>query len=161
MADRIAVLRGGIVEQIGTPVELFDTPINTFVAEFIGSPSMNLFKARVRVNGDQARAVLASGAQFDLGAKLNVEVEQEVVVGIRPEHFEPAVKTHGLEARVNVVELLGSQMQLSLQAGEDQFTAVVNGRIAVQPGDVLNLAPQGQHLHVFDAQSGLRMAAAP
>lgn len=161
MADRIAVLRGGIVEQIGTPVELFDTPVNTFVAEFIGSPSMNLFKARVRVNGDQAWAVLASGAQFDLGAKLNVEAEQEVVVGIRPEHFEPAVKTHGFEARVNVVELLGSQMQLSLQAGNDHFTAVINGRIAVQPGDVLNLAPQGQHLHVFDAQSGRRMAVAP
>ncbi len=160
MADRIVVLRNGVVEQIGTPLELFDAPLNTFVAEFIGSPAMNLFSATVRSGERGSEANFDIGASVPLAAAIPARDGQRVIVGVRPEHFAIAETAGAIAATVQIVEPLGSQMQIGLSAGEARFTAIFNERLAARPGGHLHLAPRPDSIHVFDAMSGKRLAAA-
>ncbi|MGH6932289.1 MAG: ABC transporter ATP-binding protein [Dongiaceae bacterium] len=159
MADRIVVLRAGVIEQFGTPLELFDEPVNAFVAEFIGSPAMNMFPAVVRPGERGAEAHLQSGAVVGLDNAMSVHADRPIIVGVRPEHFTFASDAGSIVATVNVVEPLGSQTQIGLLSGPTRFTAVFNERLAVQPGATLRLMPRADALHVFDAESGKRLMA--
>jgi multiple sugar transport system ATP-binding protein len=153
MADRIVVLRSGVIEQIGTPIELFDRPVNTFVAEFIGSPSMNLFAGRV----EGARVVLDRGGVVEQQTKA---VEgQRVLIGIRPDHFALSEAAEAIRGTVEVVESLGTQMQIGLRDGEATFNAILNERLATSPGATLGFVPRPGMVHLFDAETGLRLGA--
>ncbi|MDM0073466.1 sn-glycerol-3-phosphate ABC transporter ATP-binding protein UgpC [Variovorax sp. J2P1-59] len=155
MADRIVVLNAGRVEQVGSPLELFDRPANQFVAGFIGSPAMNFIPGRCMSEG-----FAAAGALLPLSPTAPfVHEGREAICGIRPEHFEICMSGEGAAAQVLLVEPLGSETQLSLRLGETQVIALFHDRLAVAPGDMLHLRPKAGAVHLFDAASGIRMCA--
>ena len=135
MADKIVVLRAGIIEQVGSPLELYHAPCNEFVAGFIGSPKMNLIKGR------EARKHGAA------------------TIGIRPEHIDVSTTSGAWKGVVGVAEHLGSDTFIHVhQTGlADMVTVRIAGDIAVRHGDTIYLSPQLDKLHRFDAQ-GLKSA---
>ena len=145
LADRIVVMQGGKVEQIGTPLELYDRPANEFVATFIGAPSMNLLDAEL---GDGAMRV--GGQSFDGPAGSGA-----VKLGIRPEHL--LLSDDGLPMEVKVVEPTGSETMVFLHFEGQDVTAVFRERHAFAPGSTIRLRPDPAHLHCFDAETGQRM----
>ncbi len=152
MADRIVVMHDGIVEQIGTPLQLFDRPGNLFVAQFIGSPSMNVFQGTLR-----GGAVEALGARWPVSAGVAKGHEgQGVHYGIRPTDL--ALAGDGIAARVVVVEPTGAETELLLDVGGQQLVLVMHGRTAAQPDDTVYLSMDSDKAHVFDAASGGRLA---
>jgi len=148
MADRIAVMNDGRIEQLGRPLELYDRPANLFVAQFIGSPAMNVFDGVYR-NG----AVEALGARWPCNAKATEG--QSVKYGIRPVHFD--LGTGGITAEVIVVEPMGAETELVVKVGDQSLTIVTHGRSSAGPGDKLSLAPNAKHAHLFDAANGARL----
>ncbi len=155
MADRIVVMHDGIIEQIGTPLELFDRPANLFVAQFIGSPSMNVVQGVLRNSGGSTH-VDALGAQWPApaGGRDGLAVHY----GIRPTDIALSADDQGIAARVIVVEPTGAETELLLQIGDAQFVVVTHGRTSVQPDDTVHLKVEARHAHVFDAASGQRVA---
>jgi multiple sugar transport system ATP-binding protein len=149
MADRIVVMHDGIVEQIGTPLELFDRPGNLFVAQFIGSPAMNVLQGVVR-----GGMVEALGSRWPLPAGLGRE-GQAVHYGIRPTDLSLAER--GIPAQVVVVEPTGAETELLLQVGEQQLVLVMHGRTLAQPGETVYLSLEAGSAHVFDGESGQRL----
>jgi multiple sugar transport system ATP-binding protein len=149
MADRIVVMHDGIIEQIGTPLELFDRPGNLFVAQFIGSPSMNVFEGVVK-----AGAVEALGHRWPVAAGVGRD-GQAVHYGIRPTDLVLAAS--GIPAQVVVVEPTGAETELLLQIGAQQLVLVTHGRTAAQPGDTVFLTLDAAKAHVFDRASGARL----
>ncbi len=151
MADRIVVMHDGIVEQIGTPLELFDRPGNLFVAQFIGSPSMNVFKGTVN-NG----SVSGLGAQWPMPPDASHVASGTVVhYGIRPGDLELA--SSGIAAKVVVVEPTGAETELLLQIGDQKFTLVMHGRTQVRPDDTVFLQFDAAKAHVFDGTTEQRL----
>ena len=148
MADRIAVMNEGRIEQLGDPLELYDRPANLFVAQFIGSPAMNIFDGTVR-NG----AVEALGVRWP--ANGHAPDGQRVRYGIRPEHLEPAGS--GIPAEVIVVEPMGAETEIVAKVGDAALTVMMRGRANAGPGERIFLAPQATHAHLFDAASGQRL----
>ena len=150
MADRIAVMNDGRIEQLGRPLELYDRPDNLFVAQFIGSPAMNVIEGTFR-NG----AVEALGASWPLANNIRCENGKAVKYGIRPEHLEFA--SGGIAAEVQVVEPMGAETEFLVKVQEQPFTIVSHGRAAAGPGDKVFLSPRAQNAHLFDAAGGLRI----
>jgi multiple sugar transport system ATP-binding protein len=150
MADRIAVMNDGRIEQLGAPLELYDRPDNLFVAQFIGSPAMNVFDGVLK-NGQ----VEALGARWPLG-KMSGSDGQAVKYGIRPEHLV-VTGQGGIAAEIEVVEPMGAETELIAKVGEARLTVVVHGRSGVHPGDRISLAPEAHQAHVFDAATGRRL----
>ena len=157
MADRIVVMNGGRIEQVGRPLDLYDHPANLFVAEFIGSPSMNLLRGRVEDGEGRHVFVSASGLRVPLDRRAP---PGDVVLGIRPEHFVLTDDERATKARVLVYEPSGAETQLSLEVGGETVLATFSDRIEAKPGDMLRIAWSTKHLHVFDAHSGARIADA-
>ncbi|MEM5299342.1 sn-glycerol-3-phosphate ABC transporter ATP-binding protein UgpC [Burkholderia sp. JPY481] len=156
MADRIVVLKDGLVEQVGTPLELYDTPRNAFVAGFIGSPSMNFIHGHLDLNNG-AHVVTDGGLQLPLAARPNAEQGARVIYGARPEDFRLDASGRGLPAEVVVVEPTGSETQIAVRfAGQDLIVAY-RERIDARPGDRIHLLPRGERTHLFDAHSGARL----
>ncbi|HET7835516.1 MAG TPA: sn-glycerol-3-phosphate ABC transporter ATP-binding protein UgpC [Variovorax sp.] len=156
MADRIVVLNAGRVEQVGSPLELFDRPANQFVAGFIGSPAMNFVPGRCTPRGFEAADALLPLPADALAAHAG----RDAVCGIRPEHFEFCDPGQGVAAQVQVVEPLGSETQLGLRLGAAQVVALFHERLAIAPGDVLHLRPKTGAVHLFDPATGVRIDAA-
>jgi multiple sugar transport system ATP-binding protein len=158
MADRIVVMHEGIIEQIGTPLELYDRPGNLFVAQFIGSPAMNVFEGRLQRQGD-GLAVAALGALWPVAALAAGEPGQAVHYGIRPGDLTLAGS--GIAAQVVVVEPTGAETELLLQLGQGEaaqkFTLVLHGRTEARPGETVHLAMDPAKAHVFDSRSGERL----
>jgi multiple sugar transport system ATP-binding protein len=158
MADRIVVMRDGVVEQIGDPLQLYDTPVNTFVAAFIGSPAMNLVPGIARVNG------ATSGVEFDGGVRLPIPAHsrpsdgQPVLYGMRPEHCAVSADG-GLPAEVVVVEPTGADTQLFCRFNGQELTSLVRDRVGCRAGDRIGLMPDVKRAHLFDAASGTRLVA--
>lgn len=155
MADRIVVMHDGIVEQIGTPLELYDNPANIFVAGFIGSPAMNFVDGKVRRSGADAAVELPGG--IALPVTTNAAAGAAVRVGIRPEHLDLAATGAGLPATVKVIEPTGAETLVLVDIGGTEATAVFTERHAFTPGAAISLAPKAGLLHVFDAASGKRV----
>jgi multiple sugar transport system ATP-binding protein len=149
MADRIAVMNEGRIEQLGEPLELYDRPANLFVAQFIGSPAMNIVEGVYKNN-----AVEALGARWPVAASSATE-GQRVKYGIRPEHIQ--LGNTDIPASVVVVEPMGAETELLLKIQDHSFTVTTHGRSTVGPGDRVFLAPHAAHAHVFDAASGRRL----
>lgn len=158
MADRIVVMQGGHVEQVGAPLELYDHPANLFVAGFIGSPSMNFIDARLdRQNGALA-AVAKDGSRLPLPADTGGRDGQEVVYGIRPEHLSLVDGAEsGTAAEVIVVEPTGAEILVVTRFAGGEAQAVFRERHRLLPGDRISLAPNLDAVHVFDKASGQRL----
>ena len=159
MADRIVVMHDGIVEQIGTPLELFDRPGNLFVAQFIGSPAMNIVDGTLRVEGGRSY-VDAQGAQWPVEAGLQAQDGQAVHYGIRPGDIEVSTSGDGIPSKVIVVEPTGAETELLLQVGEAQIVVVMHGRTKVQPDDMVRLRIAADASHLFDGSTGQRIESA-
>lgn len=155
MADKIAVLRKGRVEQFGRPLDLFNTPANRFVAGFIGSPAMNFVPGIVADGGVR----LSTGTVLPLQTgRFGAQAGQTVEVGMRAGHLR--MDRAGLQVRVDTVEQLGSESYL--YGNLDDGTAMTvhqQGQVAVGRGDVVTIAPDPATLHLFDAQTGASLAA--
>ncbi|WP_370160527.1 ABC transporter ATP-binding protein [Limimaricola soesokkakensis] len=149
MADRIVVLNGGRIEQVGTPLELYDRPANRFVASFIGSPAMNFFDVTAGPEGFR----LADGGIVP-SARAKALQGQDLVLGIRPEALIPDAQGP-IEGRVVVVEPTGSETFLALEIVGQEATVVVRDRIDAAPGSKVRLAPTGEQLHLFDRENGV------
>jgi multiple sugar transport system ATP-binding protein len=150
MADKIVVMQGGRIEQVGAPLELYDRPANIFVAAFIGSPSMNMIEGRIRngmVDVGATRLPLPSGAQADEG--------RDVIYGIRPEHLAEAAE--GITGTVAVIEPTGSETHVILRHAGREITAVFRDRVAFAPGATITLAPDATASHLFDKTTGQRI----
>jgi len=152
MADRIVVMHVGIIEQIGTPLELFDRPGNLFVAQFIGSPAMNVFDGRV-----QGGAVEALGVRWPLppGSAAGAGAGHSVHYGIRPTDL--GLGNVGIAARVVVVEPTGAETELLVEVDGQQLVVVMHGRTEARPDDIVHLQVDAAKAHVFDAQGGQRL----
>ena len=148
MADKIVVMNNGRVEQIGSPLELYDNPANLFVAGFIGSPAMNFLRGRL--NG----ASVAVGNGISLPVKTKLESGRDVLLGVRPEHL--AVAADGVPAEVVLVEPTGADTQIFCKLAGTDVTAVVRERHDLRPGESIRLRPQLTYL--FDPSSGARLA---
>ena len=151
MADKIVVMHDGIVEQIGRPLDLYDRPANIFVAEFIGSPAMNILSGRV---GSDGVSIEVSGFRMAL-PNWRGPAGKDVRVGIRPEHLPLGPKGIGVE--VIVVEPTGADTQVFAKSAGGDLVAVFRERHEFQPGDRITLEPVGEAVHVFDAQTGARI----
>ncbi len=148
MADKIIVMRDGVIEQVGKPLELYDRPANTFVATFIGSPSMNLFSGEVTSKGFEIPGgqVLVPAAELPAGA------EKAGTVGLRPEHIEISLsKTEGLTGTVKAVEPMGSETMILLNMGDMPVTVMSRERFDIAPGTKVGVKPDLSRMHVFDA----------
>ncbi len=154
MADRIAVMNDGRIEQLGEPLELYDRPANLFVAQFIGSPAMNVFDGLLRAS-DGKTWVQGLGTQWPAASVPAGSDGRKVKYGIRPEHLE--LSGSGVAAEVLVVEPMGAETEFLVKVQDQSFTVVTHGRAGNGPGDRIYLAPQAQHAHLFDAASGERL----
>jgi len=158
MADRIVVMRDGIVEQQGDALSLYDKPVNTFVAGFIGSPAMNMIPGTARTNGGAAHVAFADGATLPLPPGSQARDGQPVFYGIRPEHCAVG-GGNGLPVDIVVVEPTGADTQLYCRFNGQEVTAMVRDRVAARAGERIALVPDVPRAHVFDAESGVRIAA--
>jgi multiple sugar transport system ATP-binding protein len=160
MADRIVVMHDGRVEQIGTPLELYDRPVNLFVAQFIGSPAMNVIEGTVRRANGAAYVEAEGGVRWPLGTAAGTD-GQQVVYGIRPEHLTlaGAGAAGAVTGEIIVVEPTGAETELLVQTGDAQIVLVTHGRPVVNPGDKIALAVDPAMMHVFDKKTGQRIAA--
>ena len=156
MADRIVVMHDGIVEQIGTPLELFDRPVNLFVAQFIGSPSMNVLAGTAR-HAHGRPWVEAQGSHWPLPVDARVTEGQAVHYGVRPTDLELSATGEGIPAQVVVVEPTGAETELLLQVGAEKIVLVMHGRVDVKPDDTVYLTLDIAKAHVFDSASGARL----
>jgi len=154
MADKIVVMNAGRVEQIGSPLELYDNPANRFVAGFIGSPAMNFLTGRMARNGAGLAVAVGGGVHLPMPMCAEIPEGREVVVGVRPEHF--AVADDGVPAEVVVVEPTGADTQIFCKLAGADVSAVVRERHDFRPGTAVRLKPQLTFL--FDPASGNRLA---
>ncbi len=150
MADKIVVMQGGRIEQVGAPLDLYDRPANTFVASFIGSPAMNMIEGVMK-----GGMVEAGGARMPVPAGLKLAEGREVIYGIRPENLGLAAE--GLSGTVAVVEPTGAETHVVIRAAGRELTAVFRNRVTLRPGDAAVLAPvDAGSVHLFDKTSGMR-----
>jgi len=153
LADRIVVMQDGRIEQMGAPLELYDKPVNEFVATFIGAPSMNMLDATY----DAASNTIDLGGARIPAPSAKLKDGQKLRLGVRPEHLE--ISELGLAMHVSVVEPTGSETLVFLKFLGHNMTAVFHDRHTFRPGDTIHLGVDPAHVHLFDAQDGLRIAA--
>ena len=158
MADKIVVMRDGIVEQTGSPLELYDHPANQFVAGFIGSPSMNFLPGVLRRSGGAATVELAGGLSLPAPIHAGGQDGQQVIYGTRPEHLDLAGAGEGLATEVVVVEPTGADTQIFTKIAGVEVTSVFRERHEFRPGETIRLRPDPTRAHLFDAASGIRLA---
>jgi multiple sugar transport system ATP-binding protein len=156
MGDRVAVLRDGVLQQVGTPRELYDTPRNAFVAGFIGSPAMNLLQLPTTADG-----VRFGDTVHPIERDLLLRAEGTVTFGVRPEDLD--LSEHGVPVTVEVVEVLGADAYVHglLADGLEQLPIVarVDGRLPPERGQTVHFIPKQGHVHLFDVATGQRLDA--
>ena len=148
MADKIVVMRDGVVEQIGAPLDLYDRPSNIFVAGFIGSPSMNFIQGEITDAGFRT----ADGIVLPLDADKHTQ-RRAAVYGLRPEKLKLSDRSFAkaFPITVDVIEPTGSETQVFACVGSQKIVGVFRERIAASPGDVLHVTPEAGSIHMFDA----------
>jgi len=153
LADRIVVLHDGRVEQIGAPLDLYDTPVNQFVAGFIGSPAMNFLPGTVQRPDGKGSVAMADGTRLPLPSSTKGTNGQKVVYGVRPEHLALSGASEGFPLVVSVVEPTGADTLIFGTTGGVEVCAVFEERHAFRPGETVHLAPKMGRVHLFDAGS--------
>ena len=160
LADRLVVMNGGVAEQIGTPLDVYDEPATVFVAGFIGSPAMNFLPGTISAD---RRGVTLDGSNQALPFPPPASMPHDsVTVGLRPEHLEPAGGDAAtLELTVELVEALGADSlvhgQLAGSAPGPELTVRVDGARRIATGETLRLAVAPEHVHYFDVGTGRRL----
>ncbi|MBD0416790.1 ABC transporter ATP-binding protein [Oryzicola mucosus] len=155
MADQIVVMKEGRVEQVGTPLELYDKPESLFVAGFIGSPSMNFLKGTIDSQGFQ----LADNQQNRLRLLGDPEpslIERSLIYGIRPEHL--VVGDEGIPCRIEVVEPTGAETMLFCLHGQQPITVFLHERRFFRPGDEIHVQARPGLMHLFDPETERRIS---
>ena len=156
LADRIVVMRDGKIEQVGSPFEVYDQPANIFVAQFLGSPTMNLLSASL---GDR-HALVEPGVQVELppGFTSTLGLGDAIHYGVRPQDLMIS-EAKGIPCTVSTVESTGSETLLYCTYGrnEQAICAAVSGRVAHKAGDRVHLQPQNDRVCIFDAATGMRL----
>lgn len=162
MADRIAVMEGGVLQQFAAQQQLKDRPANLFVATFVGEPPMNVFDAEVE-NGERLRFAIAGGPTLDyLASEIPQAVRSKLgarpkaVVGVRPHSVRLGDGPH--EARVVSNQWLGDQTHVALDVAGKLLVAVSQRPIAARPGETLRYSIAAENLHLFDAGSGVTLS---
>jgi len=162
MGDRIAVMRDGLLKQVGTPQELYDHPDNVFVAGFIGSPAMNF--ATTRTEGADLMLGNAKLALSGAAAKAAADrpAGSELLIGFRPEHLDVADgrgEVVKIPAKVDVVEYLGNEELIHAQTEGNEIVALIPSERMVKAGEQIELAVPLDKLHVFDPESELALVS--
>ncbi len=163
MGDRIVVMKDGFIQQVATPLELYNHPINQFVAGFIGSPPMNFFEGRIE---QKSGGIWFSEGNFTIraedsqAAKLSSRVGQDVVFGVRPEDVQDVLYVtnpnpeHQAKARVEVVEPMGAEVFIYLNTGKHTFIARVDAHDNADVNQQLTMVLNMKKAHFFDPKSG-------
>ncbi|MFN8592555.1 MAG: ABC transporter ATP-binding protein [Thermomicrobiales bacterium] len=159
LSDRLAVMHDGQVQQIGTPLEVYNAPANTFVARFLGSPAINLVSGALRED-EGVLQMIADGMRVPLPPRLASAARQagtgDVVLGFRPEDLTVATAAgRGTEARIDVVEPMGSLNVVYASAGGNRFVATTAPDCFPAPGSTVWLSPQPDKMHLFTADMGM------
>jgi len=154
MADRIVVMQDGRIEQIGTPLELYDHPANLFVAQFIGSPAMNVVTGTIRRSADDAWVDADGGGRWPLGSSASGSDGTRVAYGVRPSDLGVAAGARSIPAEVIVVEPTGAETELLVRVGTNEIVVVVHGRPSAEPGATVPLTVDPNAIHLFDPTSG-------
>jgi ABC-type sugar transport system ATPase subunit len=157
MSDLIAVMHGGIVQQFGTPTEVYNRPSNLFVAGFIGSPPMNFIPGRLVVSGSSPMAFAGHDLTIPLPDLEDAVAGREVVLGVRPQDLELVREQDPFTARgrVWVVELVGSEKLVEIELGERRrVTVQVRADAPVQVDEPASVRIDPMHVHIFDLKGG-------
>jgi multiple sugar transport system ATP-binding protein len=154
MADKIVVMHDGVVEQVGKPLDLYDTPANLFVAGFIGSPAMNMIKGRLDTESD-GRFIASDGTVLPVANPPVGARGRDLVYGLRPEYI--TLDPEGLPAEIIVIEPTGYETQMTVRFGGSDVNCIFRERINAKPGDTLRISIDVPHVHLFDAESGQRL----
>jgi multiple sugar transport system ATP-binding protein len=161
LADRIVLMKGGAIEQVGTPAEIYEHPRTLFVASFIGTPNMNFLDVTARRDGEGWRLDGPVGT-FGVGAgRFVLSDGQKVVLGIRPADLKPSSLPDGapnvLAGKADLVEFHGNDALVTFPAGGKEIGALVNAKTCPASGDAVCFAAAEESLHLFDAVSGLTL----
>jgi len=148
LGDRIVVINNGIVEQVGTPKDIYSKPNTKFVAEFIGSPQMNIFNCKI----DDGIAKIDNNS-INLNKSINVN---DACIGIRPDDIQIS-DSGSISCKANLVEYLGSDMIIYSSIGDQEFSCKLSSKIDVKAGDEFKFDIQPSLVHVFDNSSGKRL----
>jgi multiple sugar transport system ATP-binding protein len=162
MGSRIAVMSEGVLQQVGTPQQLYDHPTNRFVAGFIGSPAMNFVD--VEVNDGRLQGPGDWAIPVPPRARESVAGGRRIVAGFRPEHLEigeAGADRGSFRARADVVEYLGNEELLHVSAADQDVVAIVDSDHRVRPGDIVELTIPLEKLHLFDAETGETITQSP
>ncbi len=154
LADRIVIMKDGHIQQIGTPAEVYHQPANTFVAQFIGAPAMNLLQA----TGTGSGVRLWNGAEVPVPG-LSIAEGRDVTFGLRPEDLKTS-EDAVLSGKVTVAEPLGSETLVYVDIDGTEIIATAPGRTPPKAGDEIALSLSGADAHIFDAGSGLSLRSA-
>ena len=159
MADKIVVLNEGHIEQVGSPDDLYDKPINSFVASFIGSPSMNLLSGTVVSQKGKKYFQSKNNSLFLLPENSNVKEGQKIIFGFRPEHVDinSSTSEDAITVKVKVDQPTGSQSLVFVNLGEEELCFDVLKSYSLKPGKEFKMNPQLQHIHTFDIETGKRI----
>ena len=148
LGDRIVVINNGIVEQVGTPKDIYSKPNTKFVAEFIGSPQMNIFNCKI----DNGIAKIDNNS-INLNKSINVD---DASIGIRPDDIQIS-DSGSISCKANLVEYLGSDMIIYSNMGDQEFSCKLSSKIDVKAGDEFKFDIQPSLVHIFDNSSGKRL----
>ena len=162
MGDRIVVMKDGVIQQVGTPSEIYDCPLNTFVAGFIGTPQMNFFDVDFLAGVKDVEIKLVNGESVKYPLKQFKEIKdlyidgnkKSLVLGIRGEHI--AISSKGIEAEVTFVEILGNTTNVLCKLCESdmEFSISVQERSSLQQGDKIHVEFSPNNIHLFDKETG-------
>ena len=174
LGDRIVIMKDGFIQQVGTPTEVFDMPVNLFVAEFIGAPKMNTFKCDLVREGDKyfvtpyGAKIEVTGKKAEMLLAKNVQ-SQEIVLGVRPEHVTTADKNDpaAIACTIRVNEMMGSELHLHVEEDNGDrlivriptITLEDDERKAMVYGSKLYITFEGKVMHFFDKETGVNLLA--
>lgn len=168
MGTRIVVMKDGVIQQVDSPINIYNNPANLFVAGFIGSPQMNFLEGKIEKDGNNVFAVFGNNKITLPKSKADVLVKEgyvgkSVTFGIRPEHLsdnDELIAAHPgsiVKGHVEVIELMGSESYIYTKCGNSQMNVKVEGSTELKIGEVANLYLNTEKLHVFDKETELRI----
>ncbi len=158
LGHRLMVLKDGYVEQLGTPIELYERPATSFVAGFIGSPAMSFLDAEIGEDGRQV--VFEGGDRLAIAGRLSLDAGSRVTVGLRPEHLvRTEEEADSLHIKVRVVEHLGADTLIhgDFGPGKTDLTIRMDGIEQIRTGETLRIKAAPEHIHIFDPETGGRI----
>lgn len=153
MADTVVIMRGGVIEQTGSPLDVYDAPANLFVAQFIGSPGMNIFEGVAKSSHPDEGVIEVLGVTIKLGARAKLENGQQILLGVRPEHLTITKEDSDFKFVLSVAEPTGHETHLYGKVGDTEVCVISRDRRNWVRGETLNLSINHEACHVFDGKS--------